>query len=128
MTVAYAAKTINVDKLKAFVPKGYKLVSKGDLQIKDGNVTVYITKNPVKPVRKDIGKLSFSGVKKVYSYTGKDIKPKVTIKDGKKVLKVNRDYTITYKNNKRRGTATIIITGKGNYTGKKVLHFAIRKI
>ena len=126
MMVPYTEKYVDASKLTA--PKGYKLVSKGKLEIVNGNVTVIITKNSAKPVRKDIGKLSFSGVKKVYSYTGRDIKPKVTIKDGKKVLKVNRDYTITYKNNKRRGTATIIITGKGNYTGKKVLHFAIRKI
>ena len=126
MMVPYTEKYVDASKLTA--PKGYKLVSKGKLEIVNGNVTVIITKTSVKPVRKDIGKLSFSGVKKVYSYTGRDIKPKVTIKDGKRVLKVNKDYTITYKNNKRRGTATIIITGKGNYTGKKVLHFAIRKI
>lgn len=48
-------------------------------------------------------------------YTGKNITPSVTVKnDGIKLVK-DKDYTITYKNNKKIGTATVIITGKGNY-------------
>ena len=33
------------------------------------------------------------------------------------LLKPNYDYTVTYKNNTKVGTATIIITGKGDYEG-----------
>ena len=33
------------------------------------------------------------------------------------LLKQNYDYTVTYKNNTKVGTATIIITGKGDYEG-----------
>lgn len=48
-------------------------------------------------------------------YTGKNITPFVTVKnDGIKLVK-DKDYTVTYKNNKKIGTATVIITGKGNY-------------
>ncbi|MCI5500796.1 MAG: fibronectin type III domain-containing protein [Lachnospiraceae bacterium] len=48
-------------------------------------------------------------------YTGKNITPSVTVKnDGIKLVK-DKDYTVTYKNNKKIGTATVIITGKGNY-------------
>lgn len=49
------------------------------------------------------------------SYTGKAVAPFVTVKkDGKKLVQ-GKDYTVTYKNNKKPGTATVIITGKGDY-------------
>ena len=46
-------------------------------------------------------------------YTGKEIRPEVTI-DG---LKENVDFTVDYENNILYGTANVIITGKGTYTG-----------
>ena len=49
-------------------------------------------------------------------YTGSNITTAVTVKDGTKVLSTS-SYTIAYKNNKNIGTATVTITGKGNYTG-----------
>lgn len=58
-------------------------------------------------------------------YTGKALKPTVTIKDGNTILKQNTDYTISYKNNKKIGTATITIKGNGNYNGTKTLNFDI---
>ena len=48
---------------------------------------------------------------------GKEIAGKVTVKDGKTVLRMNKDYTITYKNNMEIGTATVMISGIGNYIG-----------
>ena len=53
------------------------------------------------------------------TYTGSAITPEVEVKDISRntVLTKNTDYTISYKNNVNAGTATIIITGKGNYTG-----------
>ena len=58
-------------------------------------------------------------------YTGKAVKPTVTLTDGKYKLKKGVDYTVTYKNNKKKGTASVIITGKGIYTGKKTIEFKI---
>lgn len=52
-----------------------------------------------------------------YTYTGKEIKPAVTVKVGKKTLKNKSNYTVTYKNNKSVGKGTITIKGKGSYTG-----------
>ena len=53
------------------------------------------------------------------TYTGSAITPEVEVKDTARntVLTKNTDYTISYKNNVNAGTATITITGKGNYTG-----------
>ena len=42
-----------------------------------------------------------------------------------KTLVNGTDYTVSYKNNTNRGTATITITGKGNFTGTKSVTFKI---
>ena len=59
------------------------------------------------------------------AYTGKAITPSVTVKDGDKKLVNGTDYTVFYKNNTNIGTATVTITGKGDYTGTKTLTFKI---
>lgn len=58
-------------------------------------------------------------------YTGKEIKPSITVKNGGKKLVNGTDYTVSYKNNKEMGTASIVITGKGKYTGTKEISFKI---
>lgn len=61
-----------------------------------------------------------------YSYTGADIKPEPGIKVGSETLKKNTDFTYSYSNNKSIGTtATVTITGKGNYTGTAFAYFEI---
>ena len=60
-------------------------------------------------------------------YTGKALKPAVTVKVGKTTLKKGTDYTVTYKNNKKAGRATATIKLKGKYTGKIVKSFNITK-
>lgn len=60
-----------------------------------------------------------------YAFTGKGIKPSVTVKVGSTKLIKNKDYTVKYSNNKKVGTATITVTGKGNYTGKLTKTFKI---
>ncbi len=37
--------------------------------------------------------------------------------DGSKILKRGTDYTVSYSNNRNKGTATMTITGTGNYSG-----------
>jgi len=62
-----------------------------------------------------------------YGYTGKAQKPKVTVtdKNGKKVAASN--YTVSYKANKKLGTATVTVKGKGSYTGTVKTTFKIAK-
>ena len=52
-----------------------------------------------------------------YAYDGKAKKPGVTVKLNGKTLKNGTDYTVSYSNNTKVGTATVKITGKSNYTG-----------
>ncbi|MBR1663730.1 MAG: leucine-rich repeat domain-containing protein [Ruminococcus sp.] len=63
--------------------------------------------------------------KTLYTYTGKAIKPGVTVKNGKTTLKKGTDYTVSYKNNKSVGTASVTIKGKGYYAGTVTKTFKI---
>ena len=58
-----------------------------------------------------------SGLKASYTYNGKAQKPSVTVKLGSDKLKKDTDYTLSYKNNKKAGKASIEIKGIGNYSG-----------
>lgn len=62
------------------------------------------------------------------TYTGRALKPKVTVKVGKTTLKKGIDYTVSYSNNKKAGKkAKATVKGKGSYTGTKSVKFAIAK-
>ena len=58
-------------------------------------------------------------------YTGSEIRPVLTLKDGNRTLKEGTDYTVIYSNNVEIGTATITVLGKGNYKGSLVIDFEI---
>lgn len=65
-----------------------------------------------------------------HAYTAKNItlseEELVVYYDGKP-LKIKNDYTVSYKNNKTPGTATVTIKGKGNYAGTVTTEFTITK-
>ena len=58
-------------------------------------------------------------------WSGKAKKPAVTVKYGSRVLKKGTDYTVSYKNNVNVGKATVTVTLKGKYSGKKTVSFKI---
>lgn len=58
-------------------------------------------------------------------YTGKNIKPKINLIYKGTTLKNGKDYTLTYKSNKKVGKATIVIKGNGKYTGSIKKYFYI---
>lgn len=87
---------------------------------KNGTVTRSVTYN--------IKKAKVSGIK-TKTYTGKRCTQSPVLRlDGVK-LKRGRDYTVSYKNNVKIGTATIIFKGKGRYVGtlKKKYKIVIKK-
>lgn len=77
-------------------------------------------------VRKSINKCKTNKLKTV-TYNGKIIKPSVTVKYENKKLIANKDYKISYSNNRNAGKSKIIISGINNYVGTKILHFTINK-
>ena len=58
-------------------------------------------------------------------YTGSVIKPVPAVKVGGRTLKNGTDFTVSYKNNTEPGTATLIVNGKGNYSGSVSKTFKI---
>lgn len=62
------------------------------------------------------------------TYTGAAIQPTVTLTDGETTLTLGTDYTVAYSNNTNAGTATVTVTGKGNYAGTATATFTIRGV
>lgn len=65
-------------------------------------------------------------------YTGKAVKPEAHVYNSNMRLKAGEDYTISYKNNIKANNAsnastapTVVVKGKGNYTGKETASFKI---
>lgn len=58
-------------------------------------------------------------------YTGKPVIQKLVVSYQGKTLKEDRDYTVTYKNNINVGTASVVVTGQGDYNGKVTKSFLI---
>jgi len=60
-------------------------------------------------------------------YTGKEIKPGVKVTKDGVALKSSKDYTVSYKDNVKIGTATVTVTGMGNFFGTATKTFVIGK-
>lgn len=59
------------------------------------------------------------------TYTGKQIKPSVSLWNNGKKLVNGTDYTVTYGTNKNTGKGIVTVKGKGNYEGSKQITFKI---
>ena len=75
---------------------------------------------------------SVTTAKDSYAYTGKAIKPAVTVKSkisGRTVkLSKGTQYKVYYKNNVSAGTATITVKGTGHFTGTLTKTFKITRV
>ena len=60
-----------------------------------------------------------------FTYTGKEIKPTVTVKDSNGKVVSSSNYTVSYSGNVNAGTGKVTITFKGNYSGTKTVNFTI---
>jgi len=81
-----------------------------------GNYTGSVTKDfTIKPL--DISRYSASLSQYSYTSDGTEKCPDVTVTYGDKTLAAGTDFTVSYKDNVKEGTATVTITGAGNYTG-----------
>ncbi len=74
---------------------------------------------------KDLSKLEIAKIAD-QNYSGSALEPKVSVKDGTKELTEGSDYSLSYENNKEIGTATVTVSGKGNYSGSQKLSFKIK--
>ena len=89
-----------------------------------GNYSGTITKEfTITPA--DISQLTASLSADIFRYNGAEQKPSVTVKSGDKTLVPDTDFTVSYSDNIDVGTATVTITGQGNYTGSMTRTFTI---
>lgn len=72
----------------------------------------------------NISKAKISALK-TRAFTGKPLTQALTITYGGKKLVNGRDYTLTWKNNKNIGIASVTIKGKGKYNGSVTKKFRI---
>ena len=81
--------------------------------------------NPTTPSRIDINTVGISKIGDM-PYTGKAIAPEITVCTGDgKLLKKDVDYTVSYSNNTKPGSAKVTVTGIGKYTGTYNFYFKI---
>ena len=59
------------------------------------------------------------------TYTGAAIKPFITVRTNGYFLTKETDYTVSYKKNLSVGTATIVVTGKGDFKGTVTKTFRV---
>ena len=59
------------------------------------------------------------------TYTGEALEPAPVVTYNGMTLVKDRDYTVSYQNNTNAGTATVIVTGMGNYSGTAKKEFTI---
>ena len=72
-----------------------------------------------------LAKASLSLPAYVYFKTGSEIKPEPTVTYNGKNLAEGTDFEVNHSDNTNEGTATVTVTGKGNYTGTLTQSFFI---
>ena len=87
-----------------------------------GNYTGSVSKTY--SIKNNFKKATVSGIS-TKAFTGKNITQSITVKYNGKTLKKGTDYTVSYSNNKKVGTATVKIAGKGSCTGTVTKTFKI---
>ncbi|MBE5927136.1 MAG: hypothetical protein E7270_09270 [Lachnospiraceae bacterium] len=127
VTVRSDEKTLEIDRhytveYKNNVKPGTATVIIKGIGLYEGEITktFTITAKPVQPAKPSTISISNATIKlakKGYVYDGKAKKPKVTVVLNGKTLVNGTDYTVTYAENKQIGKATVIVTGKGKYSG-----------
>ncbi len=103
----------------------YPTVPMGEYALSGGEQIEIIYVESFVPIGKEsIEAAVVSGIT-AKAYTAKALAQKLTVCLGDTILKEKKDYTVTYENNVKVGTARVIITGCGNYTGSITESFKI---
>ena len=125
VTVRYGAKELEEDE-------DYSVEYTDNLNAGDALVTVsgmgnysgYVEK-PFRIEAKSLSETKLLLDETIYLCDGVEKCPRVTVTDGEIELKKGTDYDVAYKNNTDVGIATVMISGKGNYSGSVYETFEI---
>ena len=117
--------TFTIDTAKANLEKGRhtltaKFVGSQNMAAQAETVQVYIRQAAI--ARADVAVAGES-----FTYTGSPITPAVSVTLKNTQLVEGRDYTLAYTDHTNAGTATVTVTGIGNYIGTAKKTFVISK-
>ena len=117
--------TFTIDTAKANLEKGWhtltaKFVGSQNMAAQAEKVRVYIRQAAI--ARADVAVAGES-----FIYTGSPITPAVSVTLKNTQLVEGRDYTLAYTDHTNAGTATVTVTGIGNYIGTAKKTFVISK-
>jgi len=122
------SKSYEVDKEATSTQEGVKsihCIKCGSVKPNSEAVIPRINTSDNTTTLESIGKKCVS-VKSKVDYTGSALKPSVIVKCKGKTLKLNRDYKLSYSNNKYPGTGKVTVKGIGNYKGTVTATFKIQ--
>ncbi len=89
------------------------------------NSTYYYGLKKISESEIDISSAEVNPDKTEYTYTGSAIRPEAEVTvNGVKLLK-GKNYSVSYVNNTNPGTATVTVTGEGNFSGSASAEFTI---
>ncbi len=102
-----------------------KVLTKSDLKAKSITVKLNANKHYYTPgLNSDFEPI---GREQILSITTATVPGELTVKNSSgAILQYGTDFTVTYKNNIHKGTATVIVNGIGDYTGSVKKTFTIK--
>lgn len=127
VTVSYEGKNLVPNKDYTLTYQNNKNVGTATVVIKGLGRFIDSTTANFTITSKNIAKTNIAVNSAGCVYTGYAITPAVVVKDGNVTLQPNKDYVLGYYNHVNVGTATVVVAGKGNYTGSVNKSFTISK-
>lgn len=120
-TKSYSDKTVSSGKKYYYFV--WTLDSSGSRSVKSNSKSIAYAEKKYLTDSKCSVKLN----KTSFTYSGKAVRPKVTVTYKGAALKNGKDYSVSFKNNVNAGTALAVITGRGNCEGSRTVKFTIAK-
>ena len=88
------------------------------------NFEDYVHEVKVTVAPRDIAKASVAPIDMI-PFGGVAVEPEPVVTDGSPSIITGNDYDVSYRDNDSPGTATLVLTGKNNYTGTQEVRFLI---
>lgn len=113
--------TVNEKGVVTAVNEGHAVIT---VTAKDGSGVKAVCDVNVSLRELDDTDITLSSV--LFTYNGERRTPTVTVTDNGKKLKRLTDYTVSFKNCTEIGTATVTVTGIGDYKGSRTFEYTIK--
>ncbi len=100
--------------------EGWATSATGDKVYNDG-ATVTFSEDTTLFAKWTANTFTVQDITGTFTYTGVAQTPDVVVKDGETTLTKGTDYTVEYSNNVNAGTASVTVTGIGNYVAQEAV-------